>query len=135
MQTVRGVYRLGWLDAVVEETDRRTGALVLGTPPPHLQDTHTRASVLLGNMMVSDITQRLREHDLPVRPEHMHAHHARDEHDGVQHRVRHAHAASDQVDGAVVVRVPLWPRAPGSIAAHSSSQWPRGDMHAPHACA
>jgi hypothetical protein len=60
------VYRLGWLDSVAKERDRHTGALILDRPPPEQEDIHTRAGVFLGNMMVSDITQRLREHNLPV---------------------------------------------------------------------
>ena len=56
---VAGLHREG-----ARSAHRLPGA---GRPPPELEDSHSRAAVLLGNMMVSDITQRLRERKLPVR--------------------------------------------------------------------
>lgn len=62
----RSGYFLGWFDAVVGATDRLTHMPLLEAPPAHMQDVHTPASVFLGNMMVSDVTGRLKAADLQV---------------------------------------------------------------------
>lgn len=51
-------------DAWRAEIDKQTGQPILGVPPT--QDTHTPAGVFLGNMMVSDMTQRLKRKQLAV---------------------------------------------------------------------
>lgn len=67
VQSVRPPYRLGWLDSIVVSQDARTGALLLGDPPPEQRDGHSSAGVYLGNMFVTEVTRRLKQRGVPVR--------------------------------------------------------------------
>lgn len=68
VQSVRPPYRLGWLDSVVVSQDSHTGALLLGDPLPEQRDGHSSAGVYLGNMFVTEVTRRLKQRGVPVRP-------------------------------------------------------------------
>ena len=53
-------YLLQWFDAHVSSTDPLSHQPVLDIPPTDKPDVHTPASVFLGDMMVSDVTVRLK---------------------------------------------------------------------------
>jgi hypothetical protein len=67
LQSVRAPYYLGWLDAAAKGFDKHTHLPILDAPPKDAQDLHSQAAVFLGSMMVSDVTQRLKRKNLPVR--------------------------------------------------------------------